>query len=59
MDGYAVRRADLLGASADRPKPLDVVFEVAAGAQPPCAIEPAQAARIFTGVPLPPVSASG
>jgi molybdopterin molybdotransferase len=54
MDGYAVRRADLAGATAARAKSLDVVFEVAAGAQPPCAIEPGQAARIFTGAPLPP-----
>ena len=51
MDGYAVRRADLPGASADRPTALNVVFEVAAGAQPACAIEPGQAARIFTGAP--------
>ncbi len=54
MDGYAVRRADLLGASADRPIGVAVVFEVAAGAQPACAIEAGQAARIFTGAPLPP-----
>ena len=54
MDGYAVRRGDLQGASPERPRSLDVVFEVAAGAQPECAIEPGQAARIFTGAPVPP-----
>jgi len=54
MDGYAVRRADLRGASGERPVALDVIFEVAAGAQPACTIETGQAARIFTGAPLPP-----
>ena len=53
MDGYALRRGDLQGASAKQPRSLDVVFEVAAGAQPECAIEPGQAARIFTGAPVP------
>lgn len=54
MDGYAVRSADLTGASPDRPRPLDVRFEVAAGAAPAGAIGPGEAARIFTGAPLPP-----
>ncbi|MCC6642321.1 MAG: molybdopterin molybdotransferase MoeA, partial [Deltaproteobacteria bacterium] len=54
MDGYAVRAADLEGASAALPRALEVRFEVAAGAAPPGAIGPGEAARIFTGAPLPP-----
>ena len=54
MDGYAVRRADLLGASEARPIGLPVVFEVAAGGQALRRIEPGESARIFTGAPLPP-----
>lgn len=54
MDGYAVRRADLLGASEDRPKTLPVVYEVAAGGRASRRLEAGEAARIFTGAPLPP-----
>ncbi len=54
MDGYAVRRADLLGASEARPIALPVVFEVPAGGQALRRIEAGEAARIFTGAPLPP-----
>ena len=54
MDGYAVRRADLAGASAAEPRELSVDFEVPAGAQPQRGIERGQTARIFTGAPLPP-----
>ena len=54
MDGYAVRRADLLGASEARPIGLPVVFEVPAGGQALRRIEPGESARIFTGAPLPP-----
>lgn len=54
MDGYAVRRADLLGASEARPIGLPVVFEVPAGGQALRRIEAGEAARIFTGAPLPP-----
>jgi len=54
MDGYAVRRADLLGVSAARPGALPVVYEVPAGGQAVRPLEAGEAARIFTGAPLPP-----
>ncbi len=53
MDGYAVRRADLAGAGPARPIALPVVFEVAAGGQALRRIEGGEAARIFTGAPMP------
>ena len=47
MDGYAVR-------SADASQPLRVVYEVAAGDAPPAhALATGEAARIFTGAPVP------
>jgi len=47
MDGYALRAADAAGA-------LRVVYEVAAGDAPPAhALERGEAARIFTGAPVP------
>ena len=54
MDGYAVRREDLLGVSAARPGALPVVYEVPAGGQAVRPLEAGEAARIFTGAPLPP-----
>lgn len=53
MDGYAVRAADVRGASADAPVRLRVVEHVAAGQFPTRAIEPGECTRIFTGAPLP------
>ena len=53
MDGYAVRVADLRGASAESPVALPVVFEVAAGGHAARPIKAGEAARIFTGAPLP------
>ena len=53
MDGYAVRRADLAGASKDSPVVFPVVFEVAAGSQPLAPVGPGQAVRISTGAPVP------
>ncbi|HEY8121441.1 MAG TPA: gephyrin-like molybdotransferase Glp [Myxococcota bacterium] len=50
MDGYAVRGADVARAGAL----LRVAFEVAAGAQAPRALAAGEAARIFTGAPVPP-----
>jgi molybdopterin molybdotransferase len=48
MDGYALR-------AADAPGPLRVVGELAAGDAPwQRALAPGEAARIFTGAPLPP-----
>lgn len=54
MDGYAVRAAELRGASAEQPVKLPVVFEMAAGATPDTPLPQGSAARIFTGAPLPP-----
>ncbi|MEV6115677.1 gephyrin-like molybdotransferase Glp [Streptomyces sp. NPDC052109] len=54
MDGYAVRVADVAGASEDFPAALEVVGDVAAGAADPVRVGPGQAARIMTGAPLPP-----
>ena len=49
MDGYAVRAADV----AESPVDLEVVAEIAAGASFEGRLGPGQAARIFTGAPLP------
>jgi molybdenum cofactor synthesis domain-containing protein len=54
MDGYAVRAADVAGATADRPAVLDVVATVAAGAATDVEVGPGQAIRIMTGAPVPP-----
>ncbi|NEA48391.1 molybdopterin molybdenumtransferase MoeA, partial [Streptomyces sp. SID10815] len=54
MDGYAVRVADVSGASEEFPAVLEVVGDVAAGAAEPPHVGPGQAARIMTGAPLPP-----
>ena len=53
MDGYAVRRADLLDASRDSPAVLLVAVEVAAGSRQKARLDAGQAARIFTGAPVP------
>lgn len=53
MDGYAVRSADVAGASADHPVVLDVVDHIAAGSMPATAVGPGQASRIMTGAPMP------
>ena len=50
MDGYALRASDV----AAVPATLDVVGESAAGRPFPGALGPGQAARIFTGAPVPP-----
>ena len=49
MDGYAVRAADV----AEAPVSLEVVAEIAAGSAFEGRLESGQAARIFTGAPLP------
>ncbi|MFJ7078448.1 gephyrin-like molybdotransferase Glp [Streptomyces sp. NPDC098781] len=53
MDGYAVRVADVEGASEEFPAVLEVVGDVAAGPAQPLHVGPGQAARIMTGAPLP------
>ncbi|KPI00942.1 molybdenum cofactor synthesis domain containing protein [Actinobacteria bacterium OK074] len=53
MDGYAVRVADVAGASEEFPAVLEVVGDVAAGTADLLHVGPGQAARIMTGAPLP------
>jgi molybdopterin molybdotransferase len=53
MDGYAVRAADVVGASADSPITLKQVGAVAAGAMFAGAVEKGTCVRLFTGSPLP------
>ncbi|MGK0722551.1 molybdopterin molybdotransferase MoeA [Leucobacter sp. W1478] len=53
MDGYAVRAADVSGAMVERPVPLRVVAEVAAGSSENPSLQPGEAARIMTGAPVP------
>lgn len=53
MDGYAVRRADLLGASDETPVTLPVIADLAAGTAENPRVGAGQAARIMTGAPIP------
>jgi len=54
MDGYAVRAADVQGASREKPVTLRVVGDIAAGAVPVTTLgEEGQTVRIMTGAPLP------
>ena len=53
MDGYAVRAADIRGARRDAPVRLRVVETIPAGHFPTRPIGAGEAARIFTGAPLP------
>lgn len=53
MDGFAVRAAETLGASAYNPLPLRVVGQVLAGGCFDGRIVPGEAVRIMTGAPLP------
>ncbi|MCX2926607.1 gephyrin-like molybdotransferase Glp [Streptomyces sp. NEAU-W12] len=54
MDGYAVRVADVAGASEQYPAALEVLGDVAAGQADLLRVGPGQAVRIMTGAPLPP-----
>ena len=53
MDGYAVRHADVVTASADAPVHLPVVGEIGAGQAHLLALSPGTAAKIMTGAPVP------
>jgi molybdopterin molybdotransferase len=53
MDGYAVRAADVAGASADRPVVLPVTETIAAGGVARHPLAPHTAIRIMTGAPIP------
>jgi molybdopterin molybdotransferase len=52
MDGYAVRAADTVGASAQNPVRLRVVGTIAAGAEPLATVGPGEAVRIMTGAAM-------
>lgn len=56
MDGYAVQRADVLGASATSPRALPVIGTSVAGADATALpwVQRGTAVRIMTGAPLPP-----
>ena len=54
MDGWAVRAEETRGATRDQPARLRIVDTVYAGALPSRPVQPGEAARIFTGAPLPP-----
>lgn len=53
MDGYAVRSADVEGASPEAPVSLDVTAVVRAGTDAGRSVGPGQAVRIMTGAPVP------
>ncbi|OON75994.1 molybdopterin molybdenumtransferase MoeA [Streptomyces tsukubensis] len=54
MDGYAVRTADVEGASEEFPAVLTVVGDAAAGQAEQYTVGAGEAVRIMTGAPLPP-----
>src|SRR5215471_12084623 len=54
VDGYAVRGADVAGASGSHPVRLRVAARVAAGDAVAGELTRGQCARLFTGAPLPP-----
>jgi molybdopterin molybdotransferase len=53
MDGYAVRAADVRGATAERPISLMVIGTVGAGATASHRVGVGEAIRIMTGAPVP------
>ena len=54
MDGYAIRAADVAGASKEKPAKLRVAGEVLAGKLPDREVKAGEAIRITTGAPVPP-----
>lgn len=53
MDGYAVRREDVVAATDETPVHLPVVGEIGAGQGGLLALPPGTAAKIMTGAPVP------
>jgi len=53
MDGFAVRYADVAGASAETPVALRVAADIPAGSALDPALASGEAARIMTGAPVP------
>jgi molybdopterin molybdotransferase len=54
MDGYAIRAADVAGATEGGPTILEVIGEVRAGIAPDTTVRRGTAIRIATGAPVPP-----
>jgi molybdopterin molybdotransferase len=54
MDGYAARADDLRGATQSTPARLRIIDSIAAGTATNRSLGAGEAARIFTGAPLPP-----
>ena len=54
MDGFALRASDVVDASPEFPVTLQVIADIPADSEPQCPLQPEQAARIMTGVVLPP-----
>jgi molybdopterin molybdotransferase len=53
MDGYAVRLADVAGATRQKPAALPVSGDIPAGSGMPAPLGPGTAVRIMTGAPIP------
>ncbi len=53
MDGFAVRSADLTGASEERPAKLKLTGESSAGSGESLRVQEGTAVKIFTGAPIP------
>ena len=53
MDGFAVRAADVAGATTQTPVHLRVLEDLPAGRVAGCAVVPGAALRIMTGAPMP------
>lgn len=53
MDGFAVRAADVIGATPEDPVRLDVIADIAAGSVPTASVGRRETARIMTGAPMP------
>ncbi|GMQ83483.1 MAG: molybdopterin molybdotransferase MoeA [Gammaproteobacteria bacterium] len=53
MDGYAIRFADVKGATKDNPVTLNVVDDIRAGVTPKCPVCAGEASMIMTGAPIP------
>ncbi len=53
MDGYAIRAADTASAAETEPARLEVIGDIAAGADPDVTVRPGTAVRIATGARLP------
>ncbi|WP_224371463.1 molybdopterin molybdotransferase MoeA [Hyalangium versicolor] len=54
MDGWALRAEETRGVNRDRPARLRIVDTVYAGAPALRTLQPGEAARVFTGAPIPP-----